>query len=430
VDAKVAMHIVDRRQNPGGKSLENRQRFLRRAKSLVQAAVKKTSQDRDIKDILRGGEVAIPLDGMHEPRFRREGGARDTVLPGNKKFVEGDILPRSGKGDDGKPKDPGDGDGEDAFRFVLSRDEFVDLFLDDLELPDLTKRKLANVESDSLRRTGFTTSGSPANISVSRTVSNALMRRVALRRPQPEAIAELEAELETGGEARKAELIAEIEALKSKLRRIPFIDPIDIRYRRFETYPKPVAQAVMFCLMDVSGSMSEHMKDLAKRFYMLLYVFLKRRYRHVEIVFIRHTDRAEEVDEQTFFYGPASGGTLVSSALEAMHEIVRSRFRPSDWNIYAAQASDGDNSTADGEAVARLLTEQILPVSQFFAYLEVGEAGGYSFEMPDSSLWTLYERLRASGAPLSMRKVHDRSEIFPVFHDLFQRRAKHEKAAS
>jgi uncharacterized sporulation protein YeaH/YhbH (DUF444 family) len=430
VDAKVAMHIVDRRQNPGGKSLENRQRFLRRAMSLVQAAVKKTSQDRDIKDILRGGEVAIPLDGMHEPRFRREGGARDTVLPGNKKFVEGDILPRSGKGDDGKPKDPGYGDGEDAFRFVLSRDEFVDLFLDDLELPDLTKRKLANVESDSLRRTGFTTSGSPANISVSRTVSNALMRRVALRRPRPEAIAELEAELETGGEARKAELIAEIEALKSKLRRIPFIDPIDIRYRRFETYPKPVAQAVMFCLMDVSGSMSEHMKDLAKRFYMLLYVFLKRRYRHVEIVFIRHTDRAEEVDEQTFFYGPASGGTLVSSALEAMHEIVRSRFRPSDWNIYAAQASDGDNSTADAEAVARLLTEQILPVSQFFAYLEVGEAGGYSFEMPDSSLWTLYERLRASGAPLSMRKVHDRSEIFPVFHDLFQRRAKHEKAAS
>jgi uncharacterized sporulation protein YeaH/YhbH (DUF444 family) len=430
VDAKVAMHIVDRRQNPGGKSLENRQRFLRRAKSLVQAAVKKTSQDRDIKDILRGGEVAIPLDGMHEPRFRREGGARDTVLPGNKKFVEGDILPRSGKGDGGKPKDPGGGDGEDAFRFVLSRDEFVDLFLDDLELPDLAKRKLAIVESDSLRRAGFTTSGSPANISVSRTVSNALMRRVALRRPRPEAIAELEAELETGGEARRTALIAEIETLKAKVKRIPFIDPIDIRYRRFEPIPKPVTQAAMFCLMDVSGSMSEHMKNLAKRFYMLLYVFLKRRYRHVEIVFIRHTDRAEEVDEQTFFCGPASGGTLVSSALQAMHEIVRSRFRPSDWNIYAAQASDGDNSTADGEAVARLLTEQILPVSQFFAYLEVGEAGGYSFEMPDSSLWTLYERLRASSAPLSMRKVHDRSEIFPVFHDLFQRRAKHEKAES
>jgi hypothetical protein len=223
--------------------------------------------------------------------------------------------------------------------------------------------------------------------------------------------------------------MAEIEALKAKARRIPFIDPIDIRYRRFENVPKPVAQAVMFCLMDVSGSMSEHMKDLAKRFYMLLYVFLTRRYRHVEIVFIRHTDRAEEVDENTFFHGPASGGTLVSSALQAMHEIVRSRFRPADWNIYAAQASDGDNSSSDSDAVSRLLTEMILPVSQFFAYLEVGETGGSTFDMPDSSLWSLYQRLRADGAPLSMRKVSDRSEIFPVFHDLFQRRRKQEKVA-
>ena len=423
------MHIVDRRLNPGSKSLENRQRFLRRAKALVQGAVKKSSQDRDIKDVLEGGEVSIPLDGMNEPRFRREGGTRDMVLPGNKKFIEGDMLPRSGEGR-GKPSEPGEGDGEDGFRFVLSRDEFVDLFLDDLELPDLAKRKLAEAESEGLRRAGYSTSGSPANISVSRTVRLALARRVALRRPRPETIAQLEAELADSDEGHRIELRAEIEALKAKVSRIPFIDPIDIRYRRFETVPKPVAQAVMFCLMDVSGSMSEHMKDLAKRFYMLLYVFLTRRYRHVEIVFIRHTDRAEEVDEDTFFHGPASGGTLVSSALQAMHEIVRSRFRPADWNIYAAQASDGDNSSSDSEAVSRLLTEMILPVSQYFAYLEVGDAGGSSFDMPDSSLWTLYQRLQAGGAPLSMRKVSDRSEIFPVFHDLFQRRRKHEKVAS
>ena len=428
----MVIHIVDRRLNPGSKSLENRQRFLRRAKALVQGAVKKTSEGRDIKDVLEGGEVSIPLDGMHEPRFRREGGTRDMVLPGNKKFIEGDILPRSSEGGGGRPTQPGTGDSEDAFRFVLSRDEFVDLFLDDLELPDLAKRRLAEAESEGLARAGYATTGSPANISISRTVSRALLRRVALRRPRATTIAELEAEieaLEEGNEERRAELLAEITALKAKAKRIPFIDPIDIRYRRFESVPKPVAQAVMFCLMDVSGSMSEHMKDLAKRFYMLLYVFLKRRYRHVEIVFIRHTDRAEEVDEDTFFHGPASGGTLVSSALQAMHEIVRARFRPADWNIYAAQASDGDNSIADGEVTGRILTDLILPVSQFFAYLEVGEAGGHSFEMPDSSLWTLYERLRANGAPLSMRKVSDRSQIFPVFHDLFQRRGKQEKAA-
>ena len=309
----------------------------------------------------------------------------------------------------------------------MTGDEFVDLFLDDLELPDLAKRKLAETETDGLRRAGYTTSGSPANISVGRTVRLAAARRISLRRPRPETIAKLEAEIaECTDHERVAQLSAELDALKAKARRIPFIDPVDIRYRRFETVPKPVAQAVMFCLMDVSGSMSEHMKDLAKRFYMLLYVFLTRRYRRVEIVFIRHTDRAEEVDENTFFHDPASGGTKVSSALEAMHEIVLARFRASDWNIYAAQASDGDNVSSDGAAVRQLLVDKILPGSQFFAYLEVGESGS-GHEESESELWKLYQHLRAAGAPLSMRRVSNRNEIFSVFHDLFHRRRSREK---
>jgi uncharacterized protein len=423
------MHIVDRRRNPNNKSLENRQRFLRRAKALVQAAVKKSSENRGIKDVLDGGEISIPLEGLREPRFHREGGTRDLILPGNKKFIEGDILPRPNEGG-GKPSEPGEGDGEDAFRFELSRDEFVDLFLDDLELPDLAKRKLAETETEGLRRAGYTNSGSPANISIAKTMRLATARRLALGRPRSSTIEKLESTLHGCDDEQRAALMLQIEALKSKAKRIPFIDPIDIRYRRFETTPKPIAQAVMFCLMDVSGSMSEHMKDLAKRFYMLLYVFLTRRYRYVEIVFIRHTDRAEEVDEQTFFHDPASGGTLVSSALQAMHETIRARYRPADWNIYAAQASDGDNSYSDSELTGRLLTELILPVTQFFAYLEVGDAGTEFSDGSKSSLWQLYERLRAEGATLSMRKVRNRSEIFPVFHELFSRQQNRKEAAS
>jgi uncharacterized sporulation protein YeaH/YhbH (DUF444 family) len=232
----MVMHIIDRRLNPGSKSLENRQRFLRRAKSLVQGAVKKSAQDRDIKDVLEGGEVSIPLDGMNEPRFHRVGGTRDMVVPGNKKFIEGDVLPRPREGS-AKGSGAGEGDSEDSFRFVLSRDEFIDMFLDDLELPDLAKRKLADVESEGIRRAGYSTSGSPANISVSRTVRRAMARRVALRRPRPEDIAELEAEAETCDDDRRAQLLAQIEALKAKARRIPFLDPIDIRYRRFVTTP-------------------------------------------------------------------------------------------------------------------------------------------------------------------------------------------------
>jgi uncharacterized protein len=424
------MHIVDRRLNPRGKSLENRQRFLRRAKALVQRAVKRSSQDRGIRDVLQGGEVSIPLDGMDEPRFRRAPcGTREQIFPGNRKFVEGDVIPRPDEGGGGRPREAGEGDGEDLFRFVLTREEFLDLFLDDLELPDLAKRRLVDAEHESPRRAGYSVSGSPANIAVNRTMRLAMARRVALRRPRRETIDQLDAEIaECEDDERRLALQARLGALQAKMRRIPYFDPVDVRYRRFETEPKPVAQAVMFCLMDVSGSVSEHMKDLAKRFYMLLYIFLTRRYRHVEIVFIRHTDRAEEVDEETFFHSTATGGTLVSSALEAMRDIVTTRYRPADWNIYAAQASDGDNAYTDGDAVERLLRDGILPVSQYFAYLEVGEPG--SEAVSASPLWAVYERLRVECPLLAMRKVSSRSEIFPVFRELFEPRRGRQRVAS
>ena len=417
------MHIVDRRLNPRGKSLENRQRFLRRAKSAVQQAVKRSLQNRNIRDVLDGGEISLPIDGMTEPSFRRgEGGISDQVLPGNRAFVEGDIIPRPPGRGGGKPKEAGEGDGEDSFRFVLTREEFLDVFLDDLELPDLAKRRLSETEEFSPARAGFSVSGSPSNIAVARTSRLAMMRRIALKRPRTEEIEALKREIEeTDDEEKKAALEAELKSLNEKSKRIPYIDPLDVRYRRFEDEPKPVAKAVMFCLMDVSGSMSEHMKDLAKRFYLLLYLFLSQRYKKVEIVFIRHTDRAEEVDEETFFYGPATGGTLVSSALACMRQIIAARFDPAEWNIYAAQASDGDNSYSDGSTTGQLLQHEILPLCQYFAYIEVDEESGDS-SVSRSPLWALYDSIRAAALPLSMRKVCRKNEIFPVFHDLFQKR--------
>jgi uncharacterized sporulation protein YeaH/YhbH (DUF444 family) len=416
------MHIVDRRLNPNSKSLENRQRFLRRAKAQVQEAVRNASGGRDMGDALEGGEVSIPSDGVREPRFRTvPGEVQEHILPGNKTFNEGDLVPRPGGG--GGRGGAGEGDSEDAFTFMLTREEFLEMFLDDLELPDMAKRRLASTEREGLRRAGYQTTGSPTSMSVSRTMRLALVRRTALRRPSSRALADLEQELEECRDAdHRARLEAEIEAMQLRMRRIPYIDPIDVRFRRFEVEPKPVARAVMFCLMDVSGSMTEHMKDLAKRFYLLLYVFLTRRYKRVEVVFIRHTDRAEEVDEETFFRSPASGGTLVSSALATMAKVVGERYSPEDWNIYAAQASDGDNAHGDGQLTAQLLTQEILPVSQYFAYLEVGASSHLRQPMPDSPLWTLYERLQAEGAPLSMRRVEDRSEIYPVFRELFRKR--------
>ena len=431
------MHIVDRRLNPGGKSLANRQRFIRRARSMIKKSVHEASAGRSIKDADSGGELVLPSQGVREPSFRRSssGGVRDYLLPGNKQYTVGDEIPRpegggGGSGNEGSQ----DGEGEDEFRFALSRDEFVDLFLDDLELPDLAKRRVANTESVSYERAGYSISGNPTNLALLRTVRNSLSRRIALHRPKPEELQALRDEIDAlqPGERRKA-LEDELTRKEKRTLLIPYIDQLDVRYKRFDAVPKPVAQAVMFCLMDVSGSMTEHMKDLAKRFYILLYIFLKRRYKNVELVFIRHTHTASEVDEDTFFHSPETGGTVVSTALHEMQRVIADRFDPSAWNIYAAQASDGDNTASDNERTANLLMNKILPCCQYYAYLEVGrdiEHFPPGFIRRDSDLWQTYETVVASGAPLAMRKVGHRRDIYPVFRDLFSRKVGTETATS
>ena len=202
---------------------------------------------------------------------------------------------------------------------------------------------------------------------------------------------------------------------------MPWVDPIDLRYRRYTQVPKPSTRAVMFCLMDVSGSMSESMKDLAKRFFLLLHVFLERRYKRVDLVFIRHTETAEEVDEQTFFTDPRSGGTVVSTALAALTQIQRDRYPQDAWNIYAAQASDGDNSGSDTRKAVAMLEGDILPVVQHFAYIEV--AASAALIRGETDLWRGYDPLSRRIPHLAMSRVSERRDIFPVFRHLFGRKA-------
>ncbi|MGE0530962.1 MAG: YeaH/YhbH family protein [Hyphomonadaceae bacterium] len=425
------MNIIDRRLNPGGKSFANRQRFLRRARAQVRKAVREASSSRSIKDAGKGGEVSIPSGGVHEPHLHRsrEGGVRDYVLPGNKKYVEGDSIARPEQGGGQGSQASDSGEGEDEFRFALTDEEYLDLYLEDLELPDLAKRQVTGAASVLWRQAGYSVSGPPSRLSVPRTLRHSMSRRIALKRPKAEEINALREEIEKlereGGrfdalvEKRK-----QLEQIIARSKRIPYIDPVDVRYRRLESNPKPIAKAVMFCLMDVSGSMNEHMKDLAKRFYSLLYLFLNRRYEHVDVVFIRHTHEASEVDEQTFFYSRETGGTVVSTALFKMAEIVRDRYPVDQWNIYAAQASDGDNTSSDNAVVLAQLRDVILPICQYYAYVEVGmddEDDHPGAGEPSTNLWRAYRRVSVD-APFAMRKVKHRRDIYPVFRELFARR--------
>ena len=377
--------LIDRRLNGRNKSAVNRERFLRRYKDQIRKAVHGMIRDRSIQDMDQGGEINLPARDISEPTFRHgAGGDREMVHPGNREFAKGDTFdrPQGGQGEGGS--EPGEGESVDQFTFSLSRAEFLNLFFEDLELPHLARTQLGEVSQKKWQRAGYTTTGSPSMLSISRTLKSSLARRGAL----------------------SVKARADLEDAEERLA---------LRYRNRVSVAIPMARAVMFCLMDVSGSMDEGKKDLAKRFFTLLYLFLSRKYEHVDLVFIRHTDNAEEVDEHTFFYDPKSGGTIVLSALELMREIVEKRYPPTAWNVYAAQASDGDSFGADAGKSARFLAEHLLPATRYFAYIEVPD----SQEARKSSLWAEYEQKLAPH--FVMRRICDRGEIYPVFHDLFKK---------
>jgi uncharacterized sporulation protein YeaH/YhbH (DUF444 family) len=420
------MNIIDRRLNPQGKSLSNRRRFIRRAREELTEAVRKATAKRSVTDLGGDDKIWIKADRLREPQIRHSGehGERDHVLPGNKQYQEGDRLKRPQNQDGGGGSEGAeDGEGEDAFQFALTQDEFLDIFFDDLELPDMLRKQMKSSDSFTPKRAGHAVTGAVSNLNLKRTMQKSLGRRIALKRPRPAEIAAVEAEIAAlADDAENTELLArlnaQLETHQRRSRRIPFIDPVDVRYNRFELVPQPMTSAVMFCLMDVSGSMTEHMKDLAKRFYKLLYLFLARRYKNVEVVFIRHTHLAHEVDEETFFMSKDTGGTVVSTAFEEMLRVVAARFPRDQWNIYAAQASDGDNASNDNAKVSALLKTKILPLCQYFAYIEVNNQDGRDLT---TDLWRTYEALVKSGQTIAMRKVSERGQIFPVFRDLFAR---------
>ena len=403
--ASMMRCIVDRRLNPGGKSFANRQRFLRRAKDMVERAVREASRDRAIGDLENPGEVTIPAEGHREPLFRHTPGARrDLILPGNREYVEGDLIdrPRTVAKAAGGPLGRGDGSGGRLPIRAHPR-RISAAFSSTIWSCPISPSDASSTPKR--RGCGAPATPRPARRPISRlgrTMQMSLARRIALGRPKRRH------NRTTGGRTRRrdgggsrgasASTARRAAGARARRVRIPYLDPVDLRYRRFERFPKPVAQAVMFCLMDVSGSMTEHMKDLAKRFFMLLHVFLTRRYERVELVFIRHTDKAHEVDEETFFRSTETGGTMVSSALTEMARIIKDRYDPASWNIYAAQASDGDNLLSDNERTRELLQDVILPLCQYFAYVEVAhpnaDAPSSAPHKGRSSLWMTYATLR------------------------------------
>lgn len=418
-------HFIDRRVNSKNKSTVNRQRFLKRYKSQLKRAVADAVNRRSITDVSAGEKVGIPSKDISEPVFHHgRGGTREVVHPGNKQFQRGDRVqrPEGGEGGgSGQGKAGRGGVGEDDFVFELSREEFMDLLFEDLELPNLVRNQLLGTTEFKTIRAGYSTTGAPSNIDVVRSLRGAIARRTALGAPYRARVRDLEAELAGLLDAGVAEddgrviaLREEIDRLKTRIAALPFIDTFDLRYQSFAKEPEPTSKAVMLCIMDVSGSMDQVRKNLAKRFFILLYLFLQRNYDKIEVVFIRHHTIAQEVDEQEFFYSRETGGTVVSSALNLAYDVISERYASDTWNIYAAQASDGDNWDSDSSICREILANKLMPLMRYFAYVEITPR-------QHQSLWYAYQDVKAAHPHFAMEEISSADDIFPVFRDLFRR---------
>lgn len=416
------LQIIDRRLNAKNKSAVNRSRFIKRYKAQIKRAVSDAIAGRSIKEVEKGETISIPTKDIREPSIRHgPGGRREIVHAGNKKFVAGDRIPRPQKQGGGKGGEASNtGEGVDEFIFQLSKEEFLEFFFEDLELPNLVKTKLTSVPNVKKIRAGITSDGVPSNINLIRTFRGAIGRRIALRAPYRTRLEEVMKELEDQhliddeSNPHKKHLLQEIDFLRKKIKTIPFIDPFDLRYNNRIDKPFPTTQAVMFCIMDISGSMDQSKKDIAKRFFILLYLFLKRTYEKIHVVFISHHTIAKEVDEENFFYSRETGGTVASSAIKLLYEIIKDRYPTSDWNIYTAQASDGDNWNDDSPICRNLLIDSVMPCLQYYSYIEITNDN-------PQNLWREYLHVKEVFPNFAMQRIEDVADIYPVFRELFRK---------
>ena len=421
----MGINIIDKRKNPKGKSSKNRHKLLKRISGKIKKAIPNIVKDNNVKDLTSSKKgVKIPIKGINEPQFNydQKSGNKKRVYPGNKEYNVGDKIrkPQDGGGGSGRGKGSNDPTvTEDDFVINISREEFLEYFFDDLELPDMVKKHLNTMVDFKQKRAGFSNQGTPNRLNVVKSFKNSLSRKMATSIFFDKKIKELEKELLNKSLSKdKIEKIQkEIEKLKKMKLSISFMEEVDLQYNNFEKQPIPVTSAVMFCIMDVSGSMGEHEKDIAKRFFMLLYMFLTKQYEKIELVFIRHHTQAKEVSEEEFFTSRESGGTIVLPALELMNDIIDKRY--SGWNVYASQISDGDVwSPEDSNSCKEILKNELLNKIQYMIYIEV-TTRAYQ-QMGD--LWVDYQKLSESNSNFAIGQIRELSEIWNVFKDFFKKK--------
>lgn len=435
---------VDRRKAGKDKSAPNRQRLLKRIRSFIKNSNPQSIGGGGVANVHSSGRAAnnpvkIASSALEEPWFAyARGGETLLVLPGNSEYDRGDEIPmpseEEGKGGGG----PGEA-GEDEFVVNVAANEFLDLFFEDCELPNLDDEKNTEKAEKTLVPAGFSTQGTPAQLSIIRTYKQAIGRRRALAAPYQRELAELEEQMknlfEQMAENAEDEVIClEIEKaiertesriieLQRKIAAVSGFDKVDLRFHKKEAQPLKQVDAVLVMVMDVSGSMELHHKTIARRWFALLYAFIKRRYANTDLVFIAHTDEAYEMSEQDFFSTRLNGGTAVSVALRKVNDIIKERYDPAHTNIYVSHASDGDNWEAD----AGVKDEMIGPGGmmhkiQYFSYVETIDPN-WRGRGDNTNLWTAYEAVHDNKpTKMAMAVLEQPDECYRTFKKIFKKK--------
>ena len=360
-----------------------------RHKQLVREKVKEGIADIVAEESIIGKSrdkiIKIPIKGIKEYQFIYGNNNGKGVAQGKGEEAVGDVLEkRKQQGEsDGSP---GQGEGDDIYETEITLEDAINLIFEDLELPEIDRKKIASIKNESKRKiSGYQKKGVRSKLAKRKTVINKLKRKIVKDKIQKN--------------------LGEVEQPKKE--GFSFIYD-DLVYKRTVVKEEEISNAVVFCVMDTSGSMDQTKKYLARSFYFLLYQFLKSRYINTDIVFISHHVTAKEVSEDDFFHKGESGGTMISSGYAKVLEIINSRYNPNLWNIYTFHCSDGDNFGEDNERTVELAKE-LASVSNLFGYAEIKPQYSYHW----SSMLDLYKKIETRN--FVCLKIREKQDIWPTF---------------
>ena len=365
----------------------------RRHKEKIEKAIKEGIHDIVAEESIIGQsgkkKIKIPVKGIKEYQFvfgrnqgsKGVGSAQGQDIKKGQKIQDG--KKQKGQGTGNKP---GNEKGEEFYEVELTLDELAKYLFDDLNLPDLEKKSDASVLAEKIKRKGYRPKGIRARLSKKETLKNKIRR-------QKQAIKNGSYDPESD-------------------ERFTFHED-DLKYKHIEIKHKPITNAVIFFIMDVSGSMGKQKKFLARSFFFLLYQFIRYRYEKIDIVFIAHTTDAKEVNEDDFFQRGSSGGTFISSGLEKSLEVINERYNPSSWNIYAFHGSDGENWTEDNEK-AKVAMQKLIDICQLAGYIQIVPDGEkvYGTEMADVFTPLITDTFK-------VLKLGKKEDVWPQFSKLF-----------